>query len=250
MDADLPPAGPGRATERDYDRDPDRYRAGMAAAVRFGTVGADLYRWIADLLDETPGGRRGMRVVDLGCGEGPLAAAVTGRHRVVGVDASRAMLRGARRHAPVVQGDITRLPFTRGCVDAVVAVNVLDHLDRPAAALAEARRVLRPGGRLVIGAISRTDSPELAPQWCPAPTPFDSEDAPEALRDAGFTDVHSLPWDAPLVTLPDREAVEAYLRARFVPPPRATGLAAAVVARTGLPLSVTKRGALVVARSS
>lgn len=241
--------GPGRATERDYDRDPDRYRAGMSAAARFGTAGADLYRWIADLLDETPGERREVRVLDLGCGEGPLAAAATGRHRVVGVDASQTMLRGARRHSPVVQGDITRLPFTRGCVDAVVAVNVLDHLDRPASALDEARRVLRPGGRLVVGAISRTDSPELAPQWRPAPTPFDSEDALETLRAAGFTDVHSLPWDGPLVTLPDRDALAAYLRARFLPPQHASDLAAAVIARTGLPLSVTKRGALVVARS-
>ncbi|MDN5856585.1 MAG: methyltransferase domain-containing protein, partial [Actinomycetia bacterium] len=226
MDADPSRTGPGRATDRDYDRDPDRYRDGMAAATRFGTAGADLYRWIADLLDESSGERRVLRVLDLGCGEGPLAAAATWRHRVVGVDASRAMLRGARRHAPVVQGDITRLPFTRGCVDAVVAVNVLDHLDRPTPALHEARRVLRPKGRLVVGAISRTDSPELAPHWRPAPTPFDSEDAPEAVRNAGFTDVLVLPWDAPLVTLPDRDALAAYLRARFVPPRRASELAA------------------------
>ncbi|RKM77539.1 hypothetical protein COO55_32405 [Rhodococcus opacus] len=47
--------------------------------------------------------------------------------------------------------------------DAVVAVNVLDHLDRPALGLHEAYRVLRPDGLFIAGTISRVDSPELAP---------------------------------------------------------------------------------------
>jgi hypothetical protein len=55
-------------------------------------------------------------------------------------------------------------------------------------------------------------------------------------------------WDAPLVTLPDRAAVHDYLRARFVPPGEAGGLADAIAARGSLPLPVTKRGALLLAR--
>lgn len=52
------------------------------------------------------------------------------------------------------------------------------------------------------------------------------------------------PWDAPLVTLPDRDSVRDFLRARFVPPEEAEELA------DRGPLPLTKRGALVLTRRS
>ncbi|GAA1541270.1 hypothetical protein GCM10009678_24700 [Actinomadura kijaniata] len=136
-----------------------------------------------------------------------------------------------------------RPPFRDGAFDAAVAVNMLHHLDDPSAALREARRVLAPGGLLVVSAIARDDSPELAHVWRRAPTPFDAEDAP-GLVGAVFGAVEAERWDAPLITLPDRAAVRDYLVARRVPRAEAADLAA----RVGTPLRVTKRGALATAR--
>jgi SAM-dependent methyltransferase len=143
--------------------------------------------------------------------------------------------------APVVRADATTIPFQDNVFDAVVAINVLDHLPDPRAALRAVHRVLRPGGVLIVGAISRYDSPELAPVWRPEPTPFDAEDAAGIVASV-FSDVRVDRWDAPLLTLPDTAAIADYLVARFVPAQRA-----AAAARTlPTPLVVTKRGALII----
>lgn len=231
------------ATERDYDTDPDRFRLGTDVTAAHLRPGASLYETIAALLVEH--GVR--RVLDLGCGQGALGAAVRGvsaaQPAVVGLDASATML--AAVPPPAVQADGTALPFRTNVFDAVVAVNVLDHLPDPLPAIRAAHRVLRPGGVLIAGAISRHDSPELAAVWRPAPTPFDAEDAPGIVASVfGPVTVHG--WDAPLLTLPDSAAVADYLRARFVPPERA----AADARRLPVPLPVTKRGALVVGRKA
>jgi SAM-dependent methyltransferase len=187
-------------------------------------------------------------VLDAGCGDGALAAAAAaGPLHVVGLDAAAPMVRAAGRHGPVLRADITALPVADASVDAVVSVHVLDHLDRPAAALEEARRVLRPGGLFVAGTVARADSPELAPFWSPERTPFDAEEAADVVADV-FGSAGTEPWDAPLVTLPDRDAVRDYLRARFVAPDEADRLADALAERGPLPLPVTKRGTLVMAR--
>src|SRR5713101_5428312 len=51
--------------------------------------------------------------------------------------------------APIVQGEIEALPFADGCFDAVTGFNSFQYAARPAAALAEAARVLAPGARLL-----------------------------------------------------------------------------------------------------
>jgi SAM-dependent methyltransferase len=244
------PAGPGgddgpvSATPRDYDTDPGRYRLGMRLSASHTTSGADLHARIVDLL----AGAGVRRVLDIGCGDGALAgAAAVSPIEVISVDAADAMVRAASRHGPVVRADLTALPVADAAMDAVVAVNVLDHLAQPEHGLREVRRVLRPAGLFVAGTISRTDSPELAPLWQPAPTPFDSEDAP-AMVAATFGPVDVEPWDAPLVTLPGRDALRDYLVARFVPADAAETLADALAAQVRWPLPITKRGALVIAR--
>lgn len=95
------------------------------------------------------------RILDAGCGTGYLAAGLR-RARpdltVVACDLSEGMLGNARAAGahPLVQADATLLPFADGAFDLVVARGVLHHLPEVAAALREWRRVLAPGGEVVL----------------------------------------------------------------------------------------------------
>lgn len=97
----------------------------------------------------------GRRILDAGCGAGPLSAALRDRGAVVtGVDASAAMLALARRRlgddVALHRADLSdRLPFPDASFDDVTASLVLHYLEDWGPALAEMRRVLRPGGRLI-----------------------------------------------------------------------------------------------------
>ncbi|MEU6323443.1 class I SAM-dependent methyltransferase [Streptomyces sp. NPDC047009] len=97
----------------------------------------------------------GRRILDAGCGSGPLFAALRDRGAVVtGIDASAGMLALARRRlgedAALHVVDLgAPLPFPDGAFDDVVASLVLHYLEDWGPTLAEIRRVLRPGGRLI-----------------------------------------------------------------------------------------------------
>jgi len=103
------------------------------------------------------------RVLDVCTGTGDLAMAAlrarAGARDVVGVDFAGAMLARARDKARraglggrfhLAQGDATRLPLPAASVDAVMVAFGIRNVERPADALAEFRRVLRPGGRLAV----------------------------------------------------------------------------------------------------
>jgi len=97
-------------------------------------------------------------LVDLGCGAGLLAPHVAGKgYRHVGVDITASALAQARGHgvAPV-RGSVTQVPLRDGCADVVVAGEILEHVTDLPAAVAEACRLLRPGGLLVIDTIAAT----------------------------------------------------------------------------------------------
>ena len=98
-------------------------------------------------------------MVDLGTGTGRMLSLFSGRYvRAEGVDLSHKMLNVARTNlerdgvvnAGVRHGDVTAPPFDDGTADLVVLHQVLHYLDRPERVLAEASRVLKPGGRLLI----------------------------------------------------------------------------------------------------
>jgi SAM-dependent methyltransferase len=106
------------------------------------------------LLDALQGA--GGRLLDAGCGTGGFLARLRADRPdldAYGVeyDAFAAARASAKSGRPVVRGSVNALPFSGGAFDVVVSADVLSHeaVD-PAAALADARRVLKPGGRLVV----------------------------------------------------------------------------------------------------
>lgn len=120
-------------------------RAGITEDVLEHALDADgrtAYDWAAD-----PAPAAG-RVLDLACGSAPMASRLAGRD-YLGLDLSPAELAvAARRGVPVARGDATRLPLADSSVDTVVMSMAL-MLVPLQPALAEVRRVLRPGGTFV-----------------------------------------------------------------------------------------------------
>lgn len=98
--------------------------------------------------------RGGRRVIDVGTGPGTVAAAALARGAaVLAVDAEPGMLDAARRNAAgaaLARAALPRLPIRAGGADAAVANFVLNHVGHPAAAVAELRRVVRPGGWVAV----------------------------------------------------------------------------------------------------
>lgn len=130
---------------------------------RATTLGAVTEALEHRLLHELIGVVKGKSVLDLGCGDGLLTCALAahGAH-AVGIDADRRMLVAAQSRAACpesrpasVEGRVEQLPFPDGMFDVVVAVTVLCFVSNPSLAVQEAVRVLRPGGRLVIGELGR-----------------------------------------------------------------------------------------------
>jgi SAM-dependent methyltransferase len=132
--------GPGRAAA--FSTTADAYAATMAPALE--PVAREVVRR-ARLLP-------GERVLDLGTGTGTAAglAAGEGRH-VTGLDAAPGMLEIARRTYPdldFIEADFGAMPLPDATFDALLAVHALLFADDTVAALAEWRRVTRPGGRI------------------------------------------------------------------------------------------------------
>ncbi|MDQ0755623.1 class I SAM-dependent methyltransferase [Arthrobacter sp. B3I4] len=98
----------------------------------------------------------GRRILDAGCGSGPLSAALRAKGAIMsGFDASPAMLDLARQRlgssADLYVADLSKpLPFADDSFDDVVASLVLHYLEDWSGPLAELRRVLKPGGRLIV----------------------------------------------------------------------------------------------------
>jgi ArsR family transcriptional regulator len=110
------------------------------------------------LLGLVPGGEPG-RLLDIGTGTGRVLELLAPKIRQgLGVDASKAMLALARArlanpdlaHCAVRLADMYRLPLTNGSFDTAVLQMVLHFAEDPAGAVAEAARVLRPGGALIV----------------------------------------------------------------------------------------------------
>jgi len=100
----------------------------------------------------------GRATLDLGCGEGRVGASLEQRgHKVVGVDASPAMVELARERHEALVADAAALSFDDASFDLVVAYMSLMNLDDLEGSLREAGRVLEPGGRLCAALIHPLD---------------------------------------------------------------------------------------------
>lgn len=119
-----------------------------------------MLHWIAQARARhvPPAAGEGSLLVDLACGAGLLAPHVAHLgHRHVGLDLSAPALHQARQHGVVpVRADVLHLPLRDEVADVVVAGEVLEHVPDPARLVAEACRVLRPGGTLVLDTIAAT----------------------------------------------------------------------------------------------
>lgn len=91
-------------------------------------------------------------VLDLGCGTGAVLAELAAWATPVGLDMSPLALAfcGKRGLARLAIGDGTAMPFAEGGFDAMIGLDVFEHIEDDIKAFAEAFRVLRPGGRLVL----------------------------------------------------------------------------------------------------
>jgi SAM-dependent methyltransferase len=126
-------------------------RTGWArAAPRYKECWTDTVLFVEALLDAAAV-RSGSRLLDVACGPGIVSEAAAARGaRPVGVDVATPMVERARERCPdltFVVGDALRLPFPDAWFDAVTMNFGILHVSQPERALAEARRVLVPGGR-------------------------------------------------------------------------------------------------------
>ncbi|GHD19574.1 hypothetical protein GCM10007147_10570 [Nocardiopsis kunsanensis] len=146
------PSAPAQPAEPDQANDYDSFARAYAADNDNNLQNAYYERPAMVALAGQVSGRR---ILDAGCGAGPLSAALrdAGAH-MSGIDASAQMLALARQRlgdqAELRVGDLSEpLPFADGAFDDVVASLVLHYLRDWGPTLAEMRRVLRPGGRLI-----------------------------------------------------------------------------------------------------
>lgn len=164
---------------------------------------------------------KGARWLDVGCGTGALSQCVLrdyGPAKVRGVDPSQGMIEHAKAHtsgATFEVGDAQALPVPDGAFDVAMAGLVLNFVPKPAIAVSEMRRAVRPGGTVAAYVWDYAGKMELmryfwdaAVEQDPAAQPFDegvrfplcsAQALEELFRAAGLADVTARAIDAPTV---------------------------------------------------
>lgn len=177
-------------------------RWGAGAAVRaehYAQMSRPAWVAVADAVGIGPG----TRLLDVGCGSGEFGAHAAARGAVVhGIDAAEPMIALARDSVPGADlrvGTLERLPWPGDAFDVVTGFNSFQFAPDMAAALAEAARVVRPGGRVVVCNWGAAERNELFPvtrrvqDLHPAPTLVPRRPVGEPgvlegrLREAGLT---------------------------------------------------------------
>lgn len=196
------------AAEQDRLREPSVLAARRSRAQEFFSSVAG--EWDA-MRTELFGNRLDLQVVlalldpacivgDLGCGTGHLSALLAPHvGRVVAVDDSAEMLAAARArlsgvaNVDVHEGELERLPLADATLDIASLALVLQYVAEPLHALAEAYRVVRPGGRVVVIDMMPHDREDLQQRMGHAWRGFSAERMNAWLGEAGFRDVRHVP---------------------------------------------------------
>ncbi len=135
-------------------------------------------------------------LIDIGTGTGRMLEVLAPRaRRAIGVDLSHEMLTIARTNleragvanASVRHGDLYALPLTPQCADLVVIHQVLHYLDDPGRALAEATRLIKPGGRLLLVDFARHEFEFLREHHAHRRLGFDDGEVTAWLQAAGLS---------------------------------------------------------------
>lgn len=231
-------------SDRDAVLEQYRTAANLDARVRLHEgYSANTYGWHPWVFDQI-GPVAGQRILEIGCGPGHLWRKNIDRRpdaRITLADLSAGMLAEARRNLgdarqfsfvtedvqdlpfSFVTADVQDLPFADARFDLIVANHMLYHVPNRPRALAELRRVLRPGGRLAaatngrghlreLGELMTRFAPELVAQTATAegdPNAFNLENGADQLS-AFFPSVELRCYDDALV-VPDPEPLVAYV---------------------------------------
>lgn len=127
--------------------DPDLYHQHPSPLVRF--IEGRRVRAVIELVDAHPEDA----ILEVGCGAANVLAEIPRGH-LTGLDLSEFLLEKARKRmgdrATLVQGDAGALPFPDASFDKIYCTEVLEHVLDPKAVLIEMRRVLKPGGHVVV----------------------------------------------------------------------------------------------------
>lgn len=147
------------------------------------------------VVDMLPEGRD-LELVDIGTGTGRILELLNPRVRHgIGVDQSREMLTVARArldqagltNVHVRHGDMYRTPFPDGTADVITVHQVLRYAENPAQVIAEAKRILRPVGRLIIADFAPHSLEQLRHQHSHRRLGFSDAEIAEWAEDAGLT---------------------------------------------------------------
>jgi SAM-dependent methyltransferase len=165
--------------------DSRRLRIRQETHQRYGESPVGFLEWATELMDIRPG----MTVVDVGCGRGIYHPLFRKRGaKIIGVDRSIGMAKEIKDGCLSIVGDAQALPFSDAICDRAACNHVLYHVPDQRLAMRELRRIVRPGGRVVIATngarnnermyeVARLAASELGrPQAFPRSSPFRLED--------------------------------------------------------------------------
>jgi ArsR family transcriptional regulator len=189
-----------RLDRRLQQRQQDSQAFFASAADQWDKLRSELYGQFftyTALLDLLP---RDMVVADLGCGTGQITQILAERvKQVVAIDNSPAMLKAAKKrlgdrdNVDLRRGELQALPLDDAAVDAAVLILVLSYVDDVAPVLKETRRILKPGGSLVIVDLLPHDRDDFRRQMGQAHLGFAQETLTAAITAAGFDAVTARP---------------------------------------------------------
>jgi ubiquinone/menaquinone biosynthesis C-methylase UbiE/predicted transcriptional regulator len=139
-------------------------------------------------------------VGDLGCGTGQVSAALAPFvGRIIAVDSSAAMLQAAKRrlagfdNIDLRRGELETLPIDDDRLDVAALMLVLHHVPEPELAVADVARVLKPGGRVIIGDMLPHDRESYRQQMGHAWLGFSEDAMTRMLTNTGFRDIRTVP---------------------------------------------------------